>query len=308
MRPRDYELARGLLAKLEAYERANGTLSGIESDAARAAFLEQVLESLHRIEYVRRLRERKLSPSRKDPSSDLYDPIKAAVIFDNEGEFDEACWQVFLAVHFGKHLKGGWRLPRDIYGRLGNGKPWSWKETSKNLEEFKIWLDRSIPQLKSGDAIRCFSNHRKYLSLSAYSANGTGAAVQSYVEWVLLNGGHRELFQSALISAEHDSRVAFAILYESMDAVRSFGRIGRFDYLTMIGKLELAHIEPNIAYIKSSTGPKAGAALMFDEMSGSKLETLTLQLGESLDLNMQVMEDALCNWQKSPHSFKPFRG
>jgi hypothetical protein len=76
----------------------------------------------------------------------------------------------------------------------------------------------------------------------------------------------------------------------------------------MIGKLELAHIEPNIAYIKSSTGPKAGAALMFDEMSGSKLETLTLQLGESLDLNMQVMEDALCNWQKSPHSFKPFRG
>lgn len=308
MRPRDTQRAAKIYADLAAFEHRYGDLPGILNAAARESFVEQLLESIHRIEYVQRLRDRPISENRKDPRSEYYDPLKAAILFDEADEFDEACWQVFLSVHFGKHLFGGWRLPRDVYGRLADGGHWGWIEVSGDVTAFKLWLDQSLGRLRAKDAIRGFSNHRKYLSLKAHSRDGTGAAVESYVAWVQEAGGHRNLFDRAQAEAEFDSRVAFAILYKQMDMVRSFGRIGRFDYLTMIGKLGLANIEPNSAYINGSTGPIQGASLMFDESSGKLLDQKVLELGEQLDLNMQVMEDALCNWQKSPSKFVPFRG
>lgn len=47
--------------------------------------------------------------------------------------------------------------------------------------------------------------------------------------------------------------------------------------------------------------PKAGAAA---------LDGILVQLDGHLKLRfgMQVLEDALCNWQKSPSKFVPFRG
>jgi hypothetical protein len=38
------------------------------------------------------------------------------------------------------------------------------------------------------------------------------------------------------------------------------------------------------------------------------LEEWLVQLGAGLGVGMQVLEDALCNWQKSPVQFKRFRG
>lgn len=308
MRPRDSNRAIQLHTDLQTYEARARELPGIVAAAARDTFVEQLLESIHRIEYVRRLRDRPISPSRKDASSEYYDPLKAAILFEQAGTFDEACWQVFLSVHFGKHVRGGWRLPRDVYGRLGDGGVWGWAEVTADVAGFKRWLDGNLSRLRRGDAVRLFSNHRKYLSLKAYSPNGTGAAVETYVEWVQSAGGHRELFEAAQVEAEFDSRIAFAILYRRMDAVRSFGRVGKFDYLTMLGKLGLANIEPNSAYIKGSTGPIQGARLLFDEANELVLDRLVLELGDQLQVNMQVMEDALCNWQKSPSKFERFRG
>ena len=98
-----------------------------------------------------------------------------------------------------------------------------------------------------------------------------------------------------------------------MSAVASFGRTAKFDYLTMIGKLDLAPITPSSAYLHGSTGPKIGAQLLFfgDKHSQCTLKSLEGRLKEldnELLVGMQVLEDALCNWQKSPMSFKPFRG
>jgi hypothetical protein len=33
-----------------------------------------------------------------------------------------------------------------------------------------------------------------------------------------------------------------------------------------------------------------------------------VKLGDALGVGMQVMEDSLCNWQKSPEAYVPFRG
>lgn len=93
-----------------------------------------------------------------------------------------------------------------------------------------------------------------------------------------------------------------------MRAVARFGRTARFDYLTMLGKLGLAAIEPAFAYLENSTGPIRGARLLFgaDETAAIP-ERWLVELDAKLSVGMQVLEDALCNWQKSPARFVPFR-
>src|SRR5262249_32106566 len=75
----------------------------------------------------------------------------------------------------------------------------------------------------------------------------------------------------------------------------------------------LARIEPDSTYLQGATAPLSGARLIFAGSTESKMPTvkltgLALDLGDYLGLNQQVMEDSLCNWQKSPAKFIPFRG
>jgi hypothetical protein len=98
-----------------------------------------------------------------------------------------------------------------------------------------------------------------------------------------------------------------------MQVVRRFGRTARFDYLTMIGNLSLAPIEAGKTYMSGATGPMAGAQLLFGKAgtaraSRGQVDTWLVDLSNTLRVPMQVLEDALCNWQKSPSSFKRFRG
>ena len=108
--------------------------------------------------------------------------------------------------------------------------------------------------------------------------------------------------------ASGDPRRAFGELMRSMTAVDSFGRTAKFDFLTMVGKLKLASIEPDSPYIIGSTGPRAGAELLFGVVQRpAALNQLSIELEAKLGVGMQVIEDALCNWQKSPDKFIPFR-
>jgi hypothetical protein len=85
--------------------------------------------------------------------------------------------------------------------------------------------------------------------------------------------------------------------------------LARFDYLTMVGKLELAAILPGSTYLEGSSGPLDGARLLFGRNERAQvLDAWLVELGEQLGVGMQVLEDALCNWQKSPNKFRPFRG
>jgi len=81
----------------------------------------------------------------------------------------------------------------------------------------------------------------------------------------------------------------------------------------MIGKVGLAPIEPGSAYLQGATGPLLGARLLFGGRTGaalgrSSLDGWLVELGAELGVGMQVLEDALCNWQKSPGRFRRFRG
>jgi hypothetical protein len=271
--------------------------------------IEQMLESVHRVEYVARIRRRDISPSRKDPNTAFFDPLKAAILYQNAGDIDEAFWMVFLFVHFGKNIKTGWRLARDVYGALG-GQPWVWTRVSADPAAFREWLASHLATLRGGDGVaRHFGNHRKYVTLKD---SGTGTAVETYVGWVGASRQHQTRIQQTLQECNGDPRRTFDALYCSMRTVRTFGRTARFDYLTMLGKLGLARIEPASTYMEGATGPLEGARLLFGDTQGriarAQCDVLLRQLGESTGLGMQVIEDSLCNWQKNPTEFVPFRG
>jgi len=250
-----------------------------------------------------------LSPCRAEPRDTRFDPLKAAVIELRGGRGEEAFWLVFLYVHFGKHARGGWRYLREVYGRLGSGNRWDWASTSADPAAFRAWLDASEPELRRGGVPGGFGNHRKYESLSGSSAVGTGAVVGSYVDWVTRAGSHVALIRNAVADAGGDRWEAFDRLYRSMAAcVLRFGRLARFDYLAMLGKLGLAEIDPGSMYVGESTGPLRGARLLFGgRYPALELDRWLVELGRALSVGMQVLEDAICNWQKSPGVFVPFR-
>jgi hypothetical protein len=314
MRARDQAEATRIDAALTSFQMTTRALPGIQTPACRTAFLEQLFESIHRVRYIARILARDICDQRANPGSDLFDPIKGAALRARQGQHDEACWLVFLSVHFGKHLRSGWRYCRDVYGGLGGEVRWDWARTSADPEGFRRWLAASQRALRNDGTARGFGNHRKYQSIDANSPTGTGAAVVSYVNWVRLHSNHSGLVQDAVKVVGNDRRRLFDYLYLSMNSVASFGRTARFDYLTMLGKLDLAPIQPGSAYLSGATGPLRGARLLFlgDPMATgartSQLQAWVVELATALEVGMQELEDSLCNWQKSSDRFIPFRG
>lgn len=307
MRPGDKKLAEELRKKLESYQSHHGRLPGIKSPASFNCLIEQLVESIRRNRYIEYIRQRDISSKRADPHHCLFDPIRAAILKDKEGDKDEAFWLTFLSVHFGKHAEDGWHLVRNLYGALGESPIWSWNRVTEDTAVFKRWL-------KPGKLFGCFGPHRRYETLE-----NTGEVVESYIRWVEGNHGHKNLIDSAIDRAIEETgngspREVFRCLFSAMgNHVQRFGRLGKFDYLCLVGKLRLASIEPDSTYMIDATGPFRGAKLLFgygewDESAGMrrKCEASSVELEEVLGIGMQAIEDALCNWQKSPNFFKPF--
>lgn len=314
MRKEDLIFAKTISKRLDAFDAKVHLLPGIEDQDARRTFIFQIVESVRRIRFVQEVSKRPIAESRKDPSSEYFDPVRAAILYKNAGQIDEASWLVFLFVHFGKNARSGYRLIADVYGRLGQGGAWTWARVCKDPLAFRHWLDENKQFLQASDHThRGFGNHRKYQSLDAWKPAGTGEAVHSYAIWVAKSGGHGKLFSNVLEAAGGDPEEAFARLFKEMNAVKSFGRTAKFDYLAMIGKLGLAEIRPNSVHFGGATGPVTGARLLFagklkSDDSRKKLESLSDSLASHLHVDKQAIEDSLCNWQKSPTDPIRFRG
>jgi Alpha-glutamyl/putrescinyl thymine pyrophosphorylase clade 3 len=294
-----------LEAQLITFHREKMPLTGIIPVANILAFVDQLIDSLQRVEYVKKVRGRPISPLRAEPKSELFDPVRAAMLMAGNRQREEAFWLVFLSTHCGRNLRTEWLLARELYGAYED-TPWTWACVA-DPAAYGEWLEDNR-HFFAGK----FGNHRKYESLKQ-GARGTGVVVRTYVEWVKKHGSHNEMIDSALARAKGDPRRAFALLYASMSAVMSFGRTGRFDYLTMLAKTGLAAIDADSTYMNAATGPKKGARLLFDGQIDSTTGARTLEarvaaLEKHLGVGMQVMEDAMCNWQKSPGKYLAFRG
>jgi hypothetical protein len=307
------QLADRLASGFDAYEADEGPLPGF-SPVRRESLISQLVDSSRINIYLEYLRSVDLSPEAADPSNaHWFNPLKAAIIHHRAGDDDEAFWLIFLRTHFGWHRKARWRYVREIYSALGSDEPWTWQRVVSDIDGFRDWLDAHQAKLIAPNQHHGFGNHRKYESLAGWTEGGSGSVVASYISWVGEPPQHHIRFDEASRAAENDPEAAFDILYQSMVAVHRFGRLARFDYLSMAGKIGLADIRPGKAYLQGSTGPLKGARLLFQAAGEPQLTTAVLErravaLQGYLGVTFDVIEDALCNWQKSPDEFKPFRG
>lgn len=306
------EMRAAFTRALAGYESVYGEMAGIAAPAARATLIEQLIESARRNEYFTALRRRPIGSGCADPHSNGFDPLRAAVFFDREGQRDEAYWMVFLFVHFGKSRTSGWHLPADVYGRLGTDPLWSFAQVAGGTGGFRTWLHENVDTIHALTPRRTFGNHRKYQSLAAWNDKGTstGDAVATYVSWV--GEGHDDKIAGLLDAAGSTSTERFDAVFDSLRAeVATFGRTAAFDYCSKVGKLQLAPIAPGRAGLDGATGPLRGARLLVDTdatlSSPRDLELVLAPLQAMLGIGFDALEDALCNWQKSPELFKRFR-
>lgn len=306
------QLADELSAAFANYEDAAGPLPAF-TVARRMSLVGQLVDSIRRNLYIEHLRVADLSINATDPANvSAFDPIKAAIIHHREGDEDEAFWMIFLLTHFGRNRQAGWRYVRDVYGALGSNRFWTWERIVGNIDAFRDWLDEHRAELQDASRPRGFGNHRKYESLAGWTAAGTGSVVASYRAWVGEPPQHRLRIAEVIAPAANDPEQAFELFFRSLDAVHRFGRTARFDYLSMVDKTGLAQISPGRAYLQGATGPLRGARLLFcptgPRLTVPELEDRAALLQRYLGVSFDVLEDALCNWQKSPTTFKPFRG
>ena len=157
-----------------------------------------------------------------------------------------------------------------------------------------------------------FSNHRKFVSISDAH---TGRAFSSYVNWIG-EDGHERKFSNIINEVGEVPKVLFERMYKEVGAIHQFGRMGKFDFLCMMGKSRLLNIEPAHGYLAGATGPVNGLADLLrnsptDQVSRDRMEDFMEVMAEALDNQyyiMQILEDAICNWQKSPTTYTYFSG
>ena len=303
MRPVDRAFAVAVAGEIAAWEGIHGHLPGLARSGARDCFIRQLVDSDRRRRYVEHYRDSiRLKEGNANPSSGVFNPFAAAVWHGRVGDLDEALWLVFLAVHFGRHPKARWRYVKRVYGRLDVGR-WDWRAVATDTRGFRKWLAANV-ELVKGVGPSGFGNHRKRESLGDRC---TGEAVESYVTWVGSERGHVAAFTDITNGENQTPGDEFDSLYESMRAVFRFGRLARFDYLTTASRLGLTAAVAAKPYLPESTGPLAGARRLFGIVASRQLEEVAVDFGNSAGIEFGVLEDALCNWQKNPDTFKRFR-
>ncbi|UTH75679.1 hypothetical protein [Chromobacterium sp. IIBBL 290-4] len=307
---KDKELVyyENIMAGFDKFERYEFPLLGIEQQDRRHVLSCQLVESLRRGRYIKAISERKACGMRRDPDSTLFDPERAAVFFRDEGNIEEAFWLVFLATHFGKHRINGWKTLRFFYYGNGPEHNWTWRNTCNNVVQLKEWLIANHSRINYG-----FGNHRKYESLDVAKENSTFFVIQSYIDWIIGYGNHQAMLDSTRDVGLSSPEELFHFFYSSLSCVKRFGRLGKFDYLSLLGNLKLVDVKAGSMYLSNATGPLKGARLLFENstlstIKVSDVDEKSILLDQYIKVGMQPLEDALCNWQKSPSEFIAFRG
>lgn len=255
----------------------------------------QIVDSINRVRYFQILAGRDISADRANPNSHLFDPIKAVIFYKRNGNLEEAFWLSFLIVHFGENYQAGWSLTRNFYNNMGRQPQLTWDNVSQNPSLVEDWVDN----YNQNQNIKLkFGNHRKYESMSQLRN-----VIEDYINFICSNNGHLVAYAAQAESAKQ----RFANLYNDFKVYR-FGRLGKFDFLSILYKFGLAEIEANSCYLKGATGPKAGAKYLFGNLSSVQLDANAQALADYLNIGYQEMEDALCNWHKSTDRYEPYTG
>jgi hypothetical protein len=307
------------IEKLKVQLTANKTklgLTGLDKQEKTENLAKQLLDSMRRVEYITYICTKTYTGNSISPYSPIFDPYKLISNLIKIENHEEAYWLCFLTTYCGKNLKYGWSSLRTIYGGDKDTGVNNWQHATNNKAQFLNWLDDKCPSIKTE-----FGNHRKYETFKPTKGKGPRDVINSYLSLIESGSGSTTSSQVAFFKKcettyGNDPEDLFDALYKKeASKILRFGRLSKFDYLTLLRKVGLIKIEPPEAYIGSSTGPKSGMSLLFlnnanisKPASWHKLKMNELKILDLGPIKMQVLEDAICNWQKAPCIYKYFRG
>ncbi|MDN3607697.1 hypothetical protein [Kaistella yonginensis] len=300
------ELYRDIETRLLKYKKSV-SLPGIIKPEVESNFIRQFIDSYKRIKFIEVLKSRPIDIRRKNPNSDLFDPIQSAILHYRENNINEAVWNILLYVHFGKTISKGYGLLKAVYGNLGKSQIWSLENFKNDISGFRDWLDDNQIQIKN---LGGFGNHRKYQSIRANAKSTTYQTLESFL--TLINNDFETFISSIPTNIKSDKYKFFDYLFKHFGGIVGFARLAIFDFLCMIGKVGILDIEPAHPYLGNS-GPVTGAKLLFGDHKNLKELNIALKdLGDNnfvdYPFRMQILEDSICNWQKKPGTYKLFNG
>lgn len=208
-------------------------------------------------------------------------------------------WYLYLATYFGKSSASKWSLFQKAAFRKNReiilveeilrGKGGYFKE----LQDLNFFSNCQ------------FSNHRKYTKKSLVGKNG-------FI-------GSADRFLDNINQFDFSEQTSFDQAYNSALKIPLFGRMAAFDYICSLCKCHLNVGEPISMYLKHSTGPQSGFNLLLN-LCGIEMPSIgdVIQAGDEIQqwfqekteifLVAQVLEDAICNWQKNPNYYKRYFG
>lgn len=228
------------------------------------------------------------TPPWKKGSPDIagFDPLALAFAHNLRRDTGEACWLLFLSSYFGRHPKHHWDLLEKVYLGPGMGDGWTWENASADPVAFAGWLVENQPELsRHGNMGRA----HKYVSFGSYKAMKTAGDIQTYISWVINAGGHRELFPASALSEGGSPSHIFDRLYAAMNMQLRCKKAITFNYLSLLGILGLAGIEPARPYLSDHLPSKLGANWLFGgnavpKRRANELEPIVTTLAHYLEL------------------------
>ncbi|WP_114751871.1 alpha-glutamyl/putrescinyl thymine pyrophosphorylase clade 3 protein [Pleomorphovibrio marinus] len=207
-------------------------------------------------------------------------------------------WIVYLATYFGKSNKSHWEL--------FNRASFRQDQTLIKIEEILAELDNYFNYLLSFEFFEgcSFSNHRKYTAKKLTGYKGLFRSM--------------EYFVNHINSYSPDNEIEFHDMYLTSQKIPNFGRLGGFDFTSALVKCRLNVKEPMSMYANHSTGPLDGLKLLlkFTNNNTSKASQIQLSLdlmdwfinNSKIFMAGQVLEDAICNWQKNTSRYIRYTG
>lgn len=269
-------------------------LPGLADPAERSRFIRHLERAAHRTNALRRIAR---DPGAADVCTlkdDRWSPLPAIVQWARAGQLDEATWLAYLTTFFGPDERKGretWYATRVLYGGLGEGHV-SWRAVSADPESLAALCRRHADLY----ATLPRGNHRKNEPrFDVEHPRGILGSVPSLTALAERCGGLATWFADG----DEAATARFARLMEELRPLVSFGRTGRFDLLILLGDLGVYELDAPRLYLEGATGPKIGARRVLPGTRtlrelDDELTTTAARIG----VEVQAMEDALCNWQK----------
>lgn len=266
-------------------------------DAILSVLAKQSYDSIRRIEIYKTY---KLRAAQAVEGGRSYFETSNPFVLAQRSDLDteNRIWIVYLATYFGKSQKSSWEL--------FNRAAFDLKRSLITTVQIKADIEKYFNYLESFDFFENskFSNHRKYTKKSL--------------------GGRKGLFRSMEYVLENikqycnNDQIEFHEMYKRANQIPNFGRLASFDFSSSLVKCGFSIQEPQSMYARNSTGPLQALGFLLrltdSDTAIQAQKNLSDDLVEWFNQNSnifmvgQVLEDAICNWQKNPKKYIHYTG